>query len=85
DNGQQAPPEEEQPSKMSPGKYTAAFRGYKSEIEVETEVDTEKIINVTVVEHNETDGIGTHAVNRIPGSIVENQSIRVDTISGATT
>lgn len=85
DNGQQAPPEEEQPSKMSPGKYTSASRGYKSEIEVETEVDTENIINVTVVEHNETDGIGTHAVNRIPGSIVENQSIRVDTISGATT
>lgn len=85
DNEQQTPPEEEQPSKMSPGKYTAAYRGYKSEVEVETEVDTERIISVTVVEHNETDGIGTHAVNRIPGSIVENQSIRVDTISGATT
>lgn len=82
---EETPPEVEEPTGMKPGKYTAAFRGYKSDVKVETEVDSEKIINVKVVEHNETDGIGTHAVNRIPGSIVENQSIKVDTISGATT
>lgn len=80
----QTPAEGEEPAGMTPGKYTAAFRGYKSDVKVETEVDSDKIISVKVVEHKETDGIGSHAVNRIPGMIVENQSVKVDTVSGAT-
>ena len=89
DSGKPAPSDEkpvevEKPTGMNPGKYTAAFRGYKSEVKVETEVDAEKIISIKVVEHKETDGIGTHAIDRIPASIVDNQSIKVDTISGAT-
>lgn len=89
DSGQPEPSEEtpgeaEELTGMKPGKYTATFRGYKSEVKVETEVDSEKIIGITVVEHKETDGIGTHAIDRLPGSIVDNQSVKVDTISGAT-
>jgi len=88
DNKQPKLPEETpavEQTGMKPGKYTAAFRGYKSDVKVETEVDSEKIISVKVVEHKETDGIGTHAVDRLPKSIVDNQSVKVDTISGATT
>jgi fumarate reductase flavoprotein subunit len=88
DNKQPELPEETpavEQTGMKPGKYTAAFRGYKSDVKVETEVDSEKIISVKVVEHKETDGIGTHAVDRLPKSIVDNQSVKVDTISGATT
>lgn len=79
----ETPPEEQ--TGMKPGKYTAAFRGYKSDVKVETEVDSEKIISVKVLEHKETDGIGTHAVERLPKIIVDSQSVKVDTISGATT
>lgn len=37
-----------------------------------------------VVEHAETAGISDPAIERIPASIVENQSVAVDTVTGAT-
>ena len=49
---------------MKPGKYTAAFRGYKSDVKVETEVDSEKIISVKVLEHKEKTG----SVVNFPGA-----------------
>ena len=42
------------------------------------------IDSVKVVEHSETAGISDGAIENIPAAIVENQSLAVDTVSGAT-
>ena len=42
------------------------------------------IYSVTVVQHNETPGIGSVAVDQIPEMILEAQSTEVDALSGAT-
>ena len=42
------------------------------------------ITDVTVVEHSETAGLSDRPIAEIPAAIVENQSLAVDTVSGAT-
>lgn len=42
------------------------------------------ITDVTVVEHSETAGLSDRPIAEIPAVIVENQSLAVDTVSGAT-
>ena len=69
---------------MTAGTYTAQARGYVDMVTVETTVDGDAIVSVNVVEHNETMGIGTFAVDRMPGAIVAGQSVAVDVVSGAT-
>ena len=51
---------------------------------VETVADANGIYSVTVVQHNETPGIGSVAVDQIPEMILEAQSTEVDALSGAT-
>jgi len=69
---------------MAPGKYTAEYRGYKDLVKVETEVDADRIVAVKVVDHKETLGMGTRAVEIMPERIVAAQSVAVDAVSGAT-
>jgi uncharacterized protein with FMN-binding domain len=57
-------------SGMTPGKYTAEYRGYKDNVKVETEVDTGSILAVNVVDHKETLGMGSKAVEIMPERIV---------------
>ncbi|MDP3388102.1 MAG: flavocytochrome c [Eubacteriales bacterium] len=77
-----APPTE--PSGMKPGKYIGEVRGYNAMVKVETEVDADKILSVTVVDHKETLGIGTNAVDLMPQKFVDAQSVAVDVVTGAT-
>ena len=63
---------------------TGEADGIGGAVKVEVKADAEKIHSVTVTEHKETDGIGTKAVDEIPGAIVEKQSLNVDAVSGAT-
>ena len=51
---------------------------------IEVEVDAETILNVTVVEQTETQGVGTNAIDALPGKIVKYQSLAVEAVSGAT-
>ena len=53
-------------------------------IVVETVADENGIYSVTVVENKETPGIGSVAIEQIPGMIIEAQSTEVDALSGAT-
>ena len=48
-----------------------------------TTVDGTKIDDVTVLEHHETEGIGTLAIDALPKQIVKKQSLELDSISGA--
>ena len=67
-----------------PGTYTASAAGLKGDVTVEVVFSADAIDSVTVTDHTETDGIGTNAVDIIPGEIVESQSLGVDAVSGAT-
>jgi fumarate reductase flavoprotein subunit len=51
---------------------------------VEVTFSEDAIEDVQVTDHVETDGIGTTAVEKLPGEIVENQSLGVDAVAGAT-
>lgn len=66
------------------GTYTGVGQGNNGEVKVEVTFDANSIVSVKVIEHSETPGISDPAIERIPGEIVENQSIAVDIVSGAT-
>lgn len=57
---------------------------FGEDVVVEVVADANTIYSVTVVENNETMGIGSMAVDELPGKIVEAQSAEIDGVSGAT-
>ena len=63
---------------------TASAPGKVGDVTVELVADAKKIYKVSVLEHSETEGIGTLAVDALPGVIVESQTLAVDSVSGAT-
>lgn len=69
---------------FTPGTYKGEADGLNGPIKVEVIVDANKILEVNVLEHDESPGISDNAIKNIPESIVEYQSLNVDTISGAT-
>ena len=76
-------PAEEAP--VEPQTVTVTKPGvFGEDVEVEVVADASTIYSVTVVENNETMGIGSMAVDELPGKIVEAQSAEVDGVSGAT-
>ena len=81
------------------GTYTAAVGGMNGDVEVSVTIKGKKITNVEVTKEAETPGIGTRLkdidgkvvtagglspVDIIPQRIVENQSVNVDIVTGAT-
>ena len=66
------------------GRFTVDVIGHEGIVTVSTLFIDGKIHSVTVPSNNETVGVGTYAVERIPGRIVATQSINVDGITGAT-
>ncbi|MBQ7487588.1 MAG: flavocytochrome c [Clostridia bacterium] len=63
---------------------TGKGQGIDGDVVVKIEADQNKIYSVEVVEQNETPGIGSVAVEKLPDAIVEANSLLVDSISGAT-
>ncbi len=58
--------------------------GRNGDVTVEVVADGEHIYAVTVTDHSETEGIGSLAVDALPGTIVAQQNVDVDGISSAT-
>ena len=58
--------------------------GRNGDISVTVVADEEKIYQIKIDDHKETDGIGTPAIDQIPVSIFQAQSLKVDAVSGAT-
>lgn len=58
--------------------------GHGGLLQVEVTVLDNQIIDVSIVEHSETEGISDIAIERIPQQIVEQQSTMVEAVSGAT-
>lgn len=59
--------------------------GHNGPVKVSTTFDSTGTITAVVVdEHAETEGIADPALDEVPAAIVENNSIAVDTVGGAT-
>ena len=58
--------------------------GIDGEVIVEVKADANTIYEVNVIQQNETPGIGSVAVEKLPGAIVAANSLEVDGITGAT-
>ena len=58
--------------------------GIDGPVSVEVVATADDIISITVTEQNETEGIGSVAVEQLPQAIAENDSLLVDGVSGAT-
>ena len=63
---------------------TGVGQGIDGDVVVQVEADATTIYAVEVIEQNETVGIGSIAVEQLPGAIVAANSIAVDGIAGAT-
>lgn len=66
------------------GTYTAEAQGNNGPVKVELTVSADAITAVKVLEQAETPSIAGPALERIPAAIVENQSLKIDTVTGAT-
>jgi len=70
--------------KFKAGTYVGEAEGMKGPIKVEVTVAEEKITDVKVLEHVDSERLFNFANESIPAAIVENQSIAVDVVAGAT-
>lgn len=69
---------------LADGIYPGESTGYQGPLKLEVTVADEKITDIKILENVETIGIGSKALEAIPKRIIENQSIAVDALSGAT-
>ncbi len=63
---------------------TGSAKGIEGDVVVEVTADETTLYDIVVVEQNETEGIGSVAVEKLPGMILEAQSLKVDSIAGCT-
>lgn len=63
---------------------TGTAKGMNGDVTVEVIATKDRIYSVKVTDEKETEGIGSIAVDRIPGRIYQGQSLEVDSITGAT-
>lgn len=80
------PTQPEGPSiqEMTVGEYEVSAKGYQEGLKVKVTLDATSIKAVEVLEHSETPGVSDAALEKMPGLIVDEQSVSVDTVSGAT-
>ncbi len=69
---------------FTPGTYQGTGSGRNGDIVVEVTVSSDSIKKIEVVEESETPAIAGTAMKEIPGRIIEQQSLSVDSITGAT-
>jgi len=68
----------------TPGIYRASARGNNGNITVEAEFSADRILRIEVIDHMETAVLSDYAVSMIPASMVNGQTLAVDTITGVT-
>ncbi|MBE5797625.1 MAG: FAD-dependent oxidoreductase [Clostridiales bacterium] len=67
-----------------PGEYSTSGDGLNGPIDVTVVFDAEKIVDIRIGNHSETPGISDPAFAAIPAAIIENQSLAIDVVAGAT-
>lgn len=75
--------EEKETVEVDPDAFEGKAKGYKGEVVAHVSFDGDKISNIHV-EHDETEGLGAAAIDKMVPQIVENQSVNIDSVSGAT-
>lgn len=63
---------------------TGEAQGYGGTLKVSITMDGDKVTNVQVLEHHETEGVGTKAIDALPAAIAKAGVPEVDIVSGAT-
>ena len=76
--------EETSQSSNVTGTFTGTSTGMQGPVTVEMSVENGKITKVAVTECSETAGLADVALERIPAQIVEHQTTKLDTVTGAT-
>ncbi|QUH19666.1 FMN-binding protein [Alkaliphilus sp. B6464] len=66
------------------GVYEGAAEGFHGNIKVKVEVKDGKLVIVEVLEQDETEGIGDVALEELSETMVTEQNIEIDNVSGAT-
>ena len=69
---------------LTDGEYEASVDGQEGTMSVKTTIAGGKISKVEIVEQHETEAIAKPALEGLPTSIVEQNSVNLDTVSGAT-
>ena len=69
---------------FTPGTYEATVDSVGGPLTVAVTVSEDRIEEVAIVENHDTDGVCDVPMARIPQEIIDNQSINVDSVSGAT-
>ena len=70
--------------KYTPGTYEASAAGFGGDIKIAVEVSEDAILGVSVLEHSETEGVGTNAIDQMPTAFVEANSADIDGVTGCT-
>jgi uncharacterized protein with FMN-binding domain len=71
------------PAIYAPGAYQGAGEGQYGPIRVEVTVSAQEIIQIEVLEHGETSGLGTVAFEELGQEVIESNSVDLSTLSGA--
>ena len=71
-------------SEAADGTYSATAKGFGGDITVDVTLAGGKITDVKAVGDSETAGLGSVAVEKMPGKLLAAQSLDVDAVSGAT-
>ncbi|MPW24591.1 FAD-binding protein [Alkalibaculum sp. M08DMB] len=66
------------------GTYTAQAQGHGGPVEIEVTFSETKITGIDIVSQSETAGLGDDVLESIKVKILEDQTLAVDTVSGAT-
>lgn len=74
----------EQPITVSDGTYTGKGTGFRGETEVSVTVESGKIADITVLSYQDDERYFSRASDSMIEAILNNQSLRVNTVSGAT-
>lgn len=69
---------------LTDGDYTATVDGQEGPMTVAVTIADGKIASVEVTENKETEAIAGPALEKVPAAIVENNSLDVDGVAGAT-
>ncbi len=84
DEAAELPEELEGTGELEDGEYTGVGEGYNDDVEVEITVDEGEIVELELVEHDDTDDIMEDAWDEMPDRIINEQSTDVDTVTDAT-
>ncbi|MDN6161471.1 MAG: FMN-binding protein [Atopostipes sp.] len=71
-------------SELEDGYYIGSDNGYGGEIKVEVAIEEGEILDIAILEHEETEGVADPAFEEIPEEMINTNSSDVDIVSGAT-